>query len=152
MDFESRSDMFFKTYAAVRMLIAIVSNVYFSFIVPASKFMIIGLIVFCVYSTARLSGFIAISLGFMAIVLTGLLLVFFSTVAQIYVLSVAMRIEFHSFGFCLAKSAVGKVLKSLPHLKFWMGSEFYYCDRLLVLTIVHIIAGQTINFLVGNPA
>ena len=143
--------MYFRTYAATLMLIELVTAVFFSFIVPVSKFLIIGLVVFCVYSAARLSGFIAMSLGFMGIILTGGLVAFFLTVAQIHALSIKMRKELKSHGFSHPKSVVGKVVKSLPDLKFWMGSEMYYCDRVLVLTIVHTIAEQSINFLIGNP-
>ena len=151
-DFERRSDLYFRTYAANLMLIRLVTSVYFSFIVPVAKLLIIGLVVFCVYSAARLDGFIATSLGFMGIILTGLLIVFFGTVAQIHALSIEMRRELGRQGYTHAKrAAVGKVMKSLPDLKFWMGSELYYCDKVLVLTIVHVIALQSINFLVGNP-
>ena len=151
-DFKSRSDMYFQTYAAARMLIHLVTNVYFTFIVPVAKFLIIGLVVFCVYSATRLGGFISLSMGFMGITLTGVLIVFFLTVAQIHAVSIEMRRNLESQGFAHAKrGAVGKVMKSLPDLKLWMGSELYYCDRVLVLTIAHVIAVQSINFLVGNP-
>ena len=114
--------------------------------------MIIGLVIFCVYSATRLGGFIALSLGFMGVTLTGLLIAFFLTMAQMHALSIEMRKQFQSCGFLNRKTAVGKVMQSLPHLKFWMGSELYYCDRMLVLTIARTIAEQSCNFLIGNPA
>ena len=42
-------------------------------------------------------------------------------------------------------------MKRLSDIKLWMGSEVYFCDRVLVLTIAHVIAVQSINFLVDNP-
>ena len=133
------------------MLIQLVTIVYFSFVVPVSEVLLIGLIVLCVYSAARLSGFIAMSLGFMGIVLTGVLIVFFLTVAQIHALSLEMRAELQSYGFSHQKKLVGKIMKSLQDLRFWMGIEMYYCDRVLVLTIANMIAVQSINFLIANP-
>ena len=56
--------------------------VYFRFIVSIGKFLINGPVIFCVYSAVRLNGFIAVSEGFMGIVLTGLLMTVFETVAQ----------------------------------------------------------------------
>ena len=135
------------------MLNALVSDVYMSFLVPVGKMMIIGLVIFCVYTTAtRLGGFIALSLGFMGITLTGLILALYLTMAQMHALSVDMREQLHSCGFLNGRTRVGKVMKSLPHLQFWMGSEMYYCDRMLVLTIAKTIAEQSCNSLIGNPA
>ena len=144
--------MFSQTYAAIRMLNALVSDVYMSFMVPVGKMMIIGLVIFCVYSATRLGGFIALSLGFMGVTLTGLTIALYLTMAQMHALSVEIREDLKSGGFLNGKTRTGKVMKSLPHLKFWMGSEMYYCDRMLVLTIARTIAEQSCNFLIGNPA
>ena len=133
------------------MLIHLVTSAYLSFIILVGNFLIIGLVVLCVYSAGRLHGFIAMSLGFMGIILTGGLFAFFLTLAQIHSVSIEMRIELKSHGFSHPKSVVGTVVKSLPDTKFWMGSELYYCDRVLVLTIANTIAVQSINFLVRNP-
>ena len=140
---------FLLIYNSTRLQMRIASQVFLTFLFPASKFMLIGLVVFCVYSALRLHGFLALSLGFMGFVLAAFLMMFFSTLAEVHDLSLIIKSEMKVMGLC--HGTKNKIGITAPVIRFQMGS-IYFVDKMLVLTILRTIVESSITFLVGNPA
>lgn len=114
--------------------------------------MTLGLVVFCTYSAVRLDGFIALMLGIMGLTTGTILIVFFSNLANVYEMSMDLKRKLQSLGFSRSRtSLLGKRVRALRPIRFWMISS-YYVDRLLVLTIIDTIVDTSISFLLGNPA
>ena len=150
-DFGTKAHSFVTSYSSIQFIIQMTSDVFLSYTIPVGIYMLIGLIVFCTYSAARLEGFLALSLGFMGLILTVFVVVFMSTFAEVYELSMDIKANLRKMRFCDNKQVLGKRLRCLAPIKLKMGSS-YYVDKVHVLTIIDVILQSSISFLLGNPA
>ena len=136
-------------YNSIRLLVDMCSSVLLSILLPVQKCMVVGLVVFCVYSAVRLHGFLALSLSIMGLILGVFITLLFSTMAEVYESSRAIKSEIKRRGLCHKKKH--KIESSLPYIRYWMGS-MYFVDRMLTLTLARTIIEFSITFLLGNTA
>ena len=77
-------------YNSIRLVVSLSSTVLLSSVLLAQKYMVIGLVILCVYSAVRLHGFLTLNLSIMGLILGVFLTLLFSTLAETHDLSRAI--------------------------------------------------------------
>ena len=87
-------------YNSIRLVVSLSSTVLLSSVLLAQKYMVIGLVILCVYSAVRLHGFLTLNLSIMGLILGVFLTLLFSTLAETHDLSRAIKSEMKRKGLC----------------------------------------------------
>ena len=118
-------------------------------LLPSAKFLIIIPTVFAAYAVVRLEGIVALFCAVYALDTTLLLEIALNTLAEQEVRSRKLLVGLKR-AVVRRNSVLGKEVAAARPTAITVGSGSYFVDKALVLTVLQIIATNTVNVLLLN--